>query len=435
MSASPFTEQSHHGSGIRSTRITSRHSRRWAKAGEFVFGATIVLSCFSLVLDENSLIWTGPALRFGVHPSLAMRVVPVVCMMSAFLLFVLATGRAALRRPLSHILPLPVICQLLLGAWVVLGSVYSRLVENNAESFFALGMAIFTAPCAYWCFEMAPDRGRLVRILMISLAIGTAPVLASSMAKVFSTDGAYSEYFPVPFALAGLVWFVVPQTAVRVVVAVSTTLLCLFSLKKTGVIALGAMAMPMVIDACIQRFGATAKALRILVGLALAVLAATAGAFLLLADSFRSGEHQFRQYTYMIAWRQFTDSPLWGQLYTGSLTIHNPYYVEHPVMIHNDLLDVLRQGGVIALVLFLVSTLSSWWMLWRFRRYWSIAPAPLLGGAAALSGIFVILSFNPTLTTPDVATVVWTMIGSTLWHQIAFCQTIEERQTAAWFHR
>lgn len=418
------------------SRSRSR-SRQWlVTAGEWAFGLTIAICGISLVLHESSAIWRGPNLRLGVHPSLAPRLIPLVGMLIATACFVLSTGGRTFKRPLKRLLPVSVVCLLVLAVLVVGGSVYSRVIDGNPNTFFSLGFVILCGPCACWCFELTPDPARLLRVWMVALAAGTVVVLVSSLARLFFTmDGGFTEHFPVVFALAGLMWFMQPTAGIRVIIGLVVAAVCLLSFKKSGIISFGAMALPVVVDACIRRFGATQRTAAILFAMCLSVVVMNAVIFFALSTSFRSGEHLFRQYSYDIAWQQFLESPIIGQVYTGESAVWNPYYPGERVAVHNDVLDVLRQGGVVGFILFAIPMYGSWWFLWCYRKYWKQAPPGLLGGAAAVYGTTVVFLFNPTLLTPDIAAIVWTMLGCTIWHQGSFRSGIRSQETVTWLHR
>jgi hypothetical protein len=186
------------------------------------------------------------------------------------------------------------------------------------------------------------------------------------------------------------------------------------------------------IDACIVRFGPTRRALLVML-LAIAVCAGlTALLFVVMADAYRSGEHGFRSYSFEIAWKDFLRSPVWGEWFQGSSTIINPYLPGERVAVHNDVLDIMRQGGVIALSCFLAATLWPILVLARHCRHWRLAPAPLKSCAAAIIGSYAIFLFNPVLLTPDVAVVLWVVVACGLWHCHAFAAAISAEETASW---
>jgi len=399
-------------------------------AAEVVFAITVAVCGVSLVLSKYSEIWPGPDLRLGTSESLPMRLLAVAGLGLSALLFAVADGHP-FRRPLGRLLPLPLVCLIALTILVLFGSIQSRMA-GNTESFFTLGMGLLAAPLAYWCFELAKDRDRLVVAMLIGLGIGTVPILASSVARFLGTDGAFCEYFPVPFACAAMIWFRWPVLAVRIPVAVLMVGMCVLSLKKTGVIACGALALPVLVDAVIVRFGPTRRAGMIITGLALLLIAGTAGIFTVMSDSYRSGAMGFRQYSFEFAWHQFLRSPLWGECYQGSSTIINPYLTGNRVAVHNDLLDIMRQGGLIALIAFVIGTLWPLWIMARHLRHWALVPPALKAMATAMIGSYAIMLFNPVLLTPDVAVVVWVVAAAGIWHCHQFKQGITAQETATW---
>jgi hypothetical protein len=418
-----------------------RHDRRaereamWLKAGHAAFVLTVLISAFSLVLSPYSLIWPGPDIRLGTNLSLLPRMIPVMGMLATAGIYIWARGRATIRRPLRHLMPAPIVAQAILAVWMLGAGTYAKVVDQNPDTFFTVGAALLAGPCAFLCWELSGDAKLMDRTFVICLIIGSLPILASSIAKLFSEDGAFSEYYPVAFAALGLSWFRWRHPAARTTVGVLALFLCLLSRKKTGIIACGALVVPVMVDAIVRRWGVSLRSGMLFLAAAVLVAVLTAAGLWLGQESFRSGEHAFRQYSFEVSWQQFLESPLWGQWYLGSSAIHNPYYPTVRIAVHNDILDVMRQGGVLAMGLFLMATLSPWWVLWCHRKRWADIPGPILGGATAITGTYAIIAFNPTLLTPDIAVIIWTLAGSTVWHEVAFVDSCRVRDSVAWRYR
>jgi hypothetical protein len=155
---------------------------------------------------------------------------------------------------------------------------------------------------------------------------------------------------------------------------------------------------------------------------AIALLVCTALiAFLVInrTDYLPSGSPGFRLLTYQRAWQHFHASPLWGNWFTApgseKFTGFDTGVSNNILPTHSDVLDLLANGGVMAIVLWL-------WALWRVARLaygtvlrpeWAsdpLAPYAHMLAHSSIAGV-VTYSFNPIFLQPGKALLLWANFG------------------------
>jgi O-antigen ligase len=155
-------------------------------------------------------------------------------------------------------------------------------------------------------------------------------------------------------------------------------------------------------------------------GLALLALAALA-AFLIANRTpyLPSGSPQFRLLTYERAWHRFLASPLWGTLFTApgaeKFRGFDTGVSNNILPTHSDVLDLLANGGVLAIALWLWGLARVMRLAWRALHRPLAATDPLTPYAHALACMSVAgvltYAFNPILLQPDKALLLWANLG------------------------
>jgi O-antigen ligase len=133
------------------------------------------------------------------------------------------------------------------------------------------------------------------------------------------------------------------------------------------------------------------------------------------------GNLAYRLHTYEKALSKFLESPLYGTVFTGPATEKFDLFTvgvsaTNVLPTHSDPLDILANGGVLFSALFLYA-------MWKILRMMSSAvdsapnseaeacvPALHTCAAVFLSGLLT-MSFNPVMTQPNCALMLWTTTG------------------------
>jgi hypothetical protein len=136
---------------------------------------------------------------------------------------------------------------------------------------------------------------------------------------------------------------------------------------------------------------------------------------------FPHGNPDYRLHTYQKAIDKFFEAPLVGNFFSGPASEHFDLYavmssVTNVLPTHSDVLDILANGGLLFSLLFVYG-------VWRMVRllFTTIDQAilektkaylPALHGCLAifLAGL-VTLAFNPVLTQPNAALMLWAALG------------------------
>ncbi len=143
-----------------------------------------------------------------------------------------------------------------------------------------------------------------------------------------------------------------------------------------------------------------------------------------------TGNTGYRLHTYAAAWDRFVDSPLWGTLFMAQsvhkFTLYNIGISGNRLPTHSDVLDLLANGGIIAVMLLI----AGWYCIGRLARRMLFGPEAeghawyAYGHTLAATSICAVLvyTFNPILLQPSMAYLVWANLGVLLGLALRFSQ-------------
>lgn len=132
-----------------------------------------------------------------------------------------------------------------------------------------------------------------------------------------------------------------------------------------------------------------------------------------------TGNPEYRLHTYALAWERFVESPLWGALFAGeAVEKFTPFAIgiaDNRLPTHSDVLDLLANGGIVAMLLWAAGLGAVFRLAFRnilHPRCVDDAWAPYGHTLAVLScaGVFT-YAFNPILLQPPMAYLLWTNLG------------------------
>ncbi len=404
----------------------SRHERERNRSAQTRLRPSLVWSeyCYLLCIAVALMLviippdWDFPGRRL-------IRQLPLLATIPLALLCFLGRKLSERTQPL-HAVRAALVTLLPLGAlslWIVIGSLYARMVEQFQASFLNLGLYMSAALAAAVILASSAAPTRLAQAylrLVVTAAIAMTVILALS----FGHREIYHEqiFLVIPIAVACAIsphhrrytWL-----ACALVLAVA-----LLSRKNTSYL----IALLTVIYIAVFRWLNTierAPSIRQLWAHYLAFVAmlavAGAGCFLLYyrEQYLPSGNVEFRSFTYRAAWQQFLESPLWGSAFTAEsirkFTLYTVGIARNRLPTHSDIMDLLANGGLIAIALWLWSYLRVG--VFSFRRV--LAPRflhyPWSGHAHAFAMISLaavtVYAFNPILLQPEMAYLTWTTLG------------------------
>jgi hypothetical protein len=324
----------------------------------------------------------------------------------------------AVRVAVSTLLPLGI-----LSIWIVTGSLYARNVEHLQATFLNLGLYMTAAIAAAVIVASSAAPTRLARAylrLVVIAAIAMTVVLALS----FGQREIYHEqiFLVIPIAI---VCAISPRSRGYVWLACAFVLtVALLSRKNTSYLIAVFTVLYIAVFLWLNTIE-RAPSIKQLWAHYLAFIAvlfvAAAGCFLIYYREhyLPSGNVEFRSFTYRAAWQQFLESPVWGSAFTSEsirkFTLYTVGIARNRLPTHSDVMDLLANGGLIAITLWLWSYVRAG--VFSFRRV--LAPRYLHYPWAAHAHAFAMISlaavtvyaFNPILLQPEMAFLTWTTLG------------------------
>jgi len=314
---------------------------------------------------------------------------------------------------------------LLLAGWIIVGSLYARIVDDVQDTFLTIGLYMLAVPGMALYIACSAARWRVVHIYMTALSVSAAFMLLVMVAEHVGSGGFYHEleYLVVP---VGVYYASRPKkSAWNTGLATFYILGGLVFLKLTGFMALAVAVAYLWVTQWRFRYRESEDFRQIvrrcvLVG---ALAGGGAAAFLLThrGPVGPDGNLGYRLVTYRNALDRFFSSPLYGGSFDTSATAHFTGFqidaANGHLPTHSDVLDLAANGGVLALGLLIWGYVG---LLVYARRTVFAEPIRSDMTAAAhalvcitLTGI-VVYSFNPILLEPDRALLLWSSTGMLL---------------------
>ena len=323
--------------------------------------------------------------------------------------------------------PVSYICWplMVLAIWIIAGSLYARFHDNLIETFLTMGLyMLVTLGAARF---IADHRNPTILLnTYLGLLLGAIFVGALWQAGILQVWSKFHEVEAFTVPLAVFLFVRAESTQGRIWSVVFMFLLMMLVIKNTSFI-VAAITLAYIWWVFVRPRLALQQVLSRLLhyySLALAGLAVAgvyAGINLLDTSALPDGNTKFRFYTYERTWDGFIHSPIWGKSFTGAgAEMFSLFHVDASTQIlpsHSDLLDILGEGGLIGMTVFLYG-------LWRVARYVRArfvsrslgTLSPTLEAhfhwltVSCLSTIPVV-AFNPILLQPGKAFLIWMNLG------------------------
>jgi hypothetical protein len=316
-----------------------------------------------------------------------------------------------------------------LGVWVVMGSAYARWHEGIRETFLVVGWYMLFATVAAKVVLVSPARMRIVRAYIAAAAVAAVYMVLRSLyefrapslgfhemealviplAVYFAlrrTRSAFARWAPTFFFLGSA--FVFWKNTAFLVLAITLLYLAWALLRSPS-----AGRRPPA-----RRRPPNLWLLPVVLALGLAGAAAGVLAGLIPSEILPSGNPEYRVPTYESVWNRFMQSPLVG---TGFIAQGVEKFTAYHIPLsggilpsHSDLLDLLANGGILAITL-LIAGYARIVALVRRHALARTAPeehAPAVHALACMAiASIVVYAFNPVLLQPHKALLLWTSVG------------------------
>lgn len=382
-----------------------------------------------IMTDYGFLLGLALALLVAVDPleldlehQALTKHVPMLLVLPSLLLTLI--GRRMFGERPRHGSSLPTLLPLLLLASIVVGgSIYARLALGIQNSFLIAGVYMWAAPAAAAMLLRCADPVRLLRAYASMLA-GAGAVVFVGLALNYGVRQVYHELEYLFPALGVLVVFAARRSWQRRAGLLFFLLLAVLFRKNTGYLA-GLLVVGYLLVFYVwprwSRQDLMHRATMVHWTLIALLLLAALIAYLVInrASYLPSGNPAFRVLTYERAWLRFLDSPAWGNWFASAgsekFTGFDTGVSDNILPTHSDVLDLLANGGVLAIALWL-------WGLWRVARlaYGTalrpqcrenpLAPYAHMLACMSLAGVMT-YSFNPIFLQPGKALLLWTNLG------------------------
>lgn len=313
----------------------------------------------------------------------------------------------------------------LFALFAIAGSLYARFVLGIGSTYFSMGAyAILGGPVYLWILRTSSAPLAMVRaITVVFVAVSLLAVTINAVrfdTRVFHSLEhivLVSVAFPL---LAGR------NVATRAAGAAFLILGVVAQNKLTGYLVMLIIFAWVHADRLMIRLASDADRLRARLRV---YLGATAALLCLLAaliayESARSllpgGNIEYRLHTYEQAFNRFLDSWLWGRAFAAPAVEFFDLFVVNAstqyLPTHNDPLDILANGGLLAAVPFALGLLAVISIGWKaLRADWSpgerglgpLRPHLAMYFLIAVTGV-VVMTFNPVLNEASIAHIYWT---------------------------
>jgi len=320
---------------------------------------------------------------------------------------------------------------ILLGIWIVIGSLYARKHSGINNTFMTVGLYMLFTFLAARMIVLSPARANIVRRYLLAAAGFSAFMVLRMAAGVSDKTMSYHELEALIIPLA--VYFALRPAGPgllgsRLMGAFMTLFFLAAGLvfrKNTGFLVLAMTMAYLWIVEWRFRFRESTSfrfvSMLWIVLMMIAGIAATAYLSQQRGALMPSGNPQYRLKTYEVAIDRFKHSPGWGTGFTAPATEKFTAYeidAAHGVLAtHSDVLDLAAHGGVIALSLWLwgyvrISVISMRYALGGRSRTDMRAAAHALACMSLTS--IVVYAFNPILLQPAKAFLMWGQLGMLL---------------------
>jgi hypothetical protein len=312
---------------------------------------------------------------------------------------------------------------LVLAALIICGSAYARLVGQEQNTFLNVGLYMAMTACAA-AMARGTDAPEALLRGYFGILLVAAVVMSVRLVANFGVRQVYHEQIFLVIPMAALLVVKTPRGIARWIGCALFLSMAWFSHKYTAYLIGVLTVLYLALAVALPRLDRRPALQRIAAVYWCAFLGLVAAAlFAYVAQQsptgLPSGNPEYRMHTYAAAWGRFTDSPVWGTLFTAEAVERFSLYTigvaRNVLPTHSDLLDLLAHGGIIAAALLLLGLARAARLAWRTvlgRESLDHPGAPYAHTLALLTiaGIAT-CAFNPILLQPSMAYLLWSNLG------------------------
>lgn len=376
------------------------------------------------------LFWALDPFRVALDSIPVIKRIPSVLVALNFLFIVVA--RLLNRDRNTYVSATTVVLQTrwlcLFALFVIGGSVYARFVAHIEETFLTFGTYVLIAPLMYWyVINSAAPMALLRAIAYIFLAWGL--VAAAVQFMEFRKLEAFHAREHLVLPILATFFYSLPKRWGPWMGALLVGATGVAAAKNTAyMVALLSLAymFGLLIWFRLGRQKDTFVRFMTVVGMVCAVLfvmAAMGAVYWKFKDALPTGNPEYRLHTYQQAWAKFVSSPLWGVGFTqAAVSLFDQFEVAavtQNLPTHSDPLDMMANGGLIGLGLWLAGVVPVFWIgLFRVsvrgrELAWRDALVAHVFWVMGVAGVLVCI-FNPIYNLPNLAMATWMQFGCLL---------------------
>lgn len=298
---------------------------------------------------------------------------------------------------------------LLLGVFATLGSLYARFALDIRETFLVLGIYLLITPLFFIWGREIDNTNKVVKPFLFLWGISSSIAIVGTIFYFKKNAVLHNiEFLIQPFFL--YLFFAQTKAAGKIIALMIIILVAILSHKLTGYI--NGIAAVSYIGLVSVNKNATPEwknATRILsIALLISIIGVSTLSFFSFREYLPSGNTGVRLHQYENVFAEFLASPMWGQAYTSP---SGETYIEYTrslnIPTHSDILDLLKEGGVIALGLWLIGIFISVKLFIRCAVKKPGTSAFFHAMAFLTISTVLAVAVNPLFLTPTFAFIIW----------------------------
>jgi hypothetical protein len=381
---------------------------------EYLYLIAVVVAAFNMV----------DPFQWGIYHIPEVKHLPLLFTLPAFVLTM--SGRR-----LDELHSEPILPRVIGSAWplgllalfIIAGAAYARVFEGVGSTLLSTGlyMVFVIVSAAMVLASKAPEK--LIRAYF-AILLSAGLVMSAMLVVSFGVRQVYHNEIFLVIPLAVYCALALKNPWLRIGGMIFFLSMAVFSAKNTSyLIALLAL-LYLGYGFWLPRLLRTNPLKRFSGYYLIFVILLVIGVFVLFLLAYReaylpTGNPEYRVHAYTQAWNRFVDSPLWGTAFAEraveKFTLYEIASAGGILPTHSDIMDLLAHGGLIAIGLwlyglFLVARAGNRTLLTPTTYDHPWTPYAHTFAVLSLAGI-IAYAFNPILTFPGSAYMLWTNLG------------------------
>lgn len=304
----------------------------------------------------------------------------------------------------------------ILGLYVTVGSLVANFLLNVKENFLILGAYLMLTPLFFIWGREEDSSIKIIKPLVLLWGVAALFSLLGAVIRFGKVEALHEiEFLVLPFFL--YMYFAFRSLGMKVFSLVLLVLVSILTQKLTGYV-IGLAAFIYIFITYVKNV-VSPKWKGFIFTLTIVLLVLFVGTliigFIYFREYFPTGNAVVRLHQYEIAYQDFLDSPIWGKAYTASSgTVYQENLRSLNVPTHSDILDLLKQGGAIAFILWAVGIFKAIKLFMQStKKDLNDLKVTAFFHAMTFMSIAAVFSytFNPLLLKPPFAFVIWGMLS------------------------